>query len=71
MLLYIGRGGLFIGAADFAHHDNSIGRSILFEKPQAVDEIHAAYGIAAYTDAGRLPQTVIGGLINRLVSQRA
>src|SRR5262245_15542741 len=41
----VGRGGFFIAAADFAHHDYALGGVIGFELTQHVDEVHATHRV--------------------------
>src|SRR5258707_6559572 len=63
------RCGLFVAAADLAHHHDALGLWVIFEQRQDIDEVHAAHGVAAYSDAGALAQSIVGGLEYRLVGQ--
>src|SRR5690606_8924571 len=65
------RGGLLVAAADLAHHEHAFGLRVRLEQRQAVDEIHAAHGIAADADAGALAEAAAGRLVHRLVGQGA
>src|SRR5882757_1523413 len=71
VLTDVGCGGLFVAAADFAHHHDAFGLRVRFEQFQHIDEIHAADGIAADSHAGALSQAIVGGLKHRFVGQRA
>ena len=62
---------LLVAAADFADHDDALGRAVAFEKLQHIDKVHAAHRIAADADASALAKTIVGGLEDRLVGQRA
>src|SRR5690606_35973620 len=65
-------GGRFLVApADLAHHQHALGLRVGLEQRQAVDEVHAAHGIAPDADTGALAQATPGRLVHRLVGQRA
>lgn len=61
----------FVGASDFADHQNAIGIRVVLEHAQAVDVVHASDGIASDADAGTLSKPDIGCLPDRLIGQRA
>ena len=69
VLLDVAGRGLFVRAADLAHHDDAVGGGIGLEQLEAVDEVHAAHGIAADADAGGLAKAVARGLVDRLVGR--
>src|SRR6266568_3979738 len=66
------RGGRLLGgAADLADEHDRLGLGIAGQKLQNLDEFHAFDRIAADADSGGLAQSLAGGLIDRLVGQRA
>src|SRR5471030_438617 len=65
------RCGLFIRAADLAHHDHGVGFGIVVEQFQHVDVLHAVHRVAADTDAGGLTHAEFHQLADRLIGQRA
>src|ERR1700733_6901262 len=65
------RGVLFRRAADFADHDDRLGRLVGQKHFQHFDEVGALDRIAADADGGGLAKTDLRGLEYRLVSQRA
>src|ERR1700730_13452846 len=70
VLLYICRGLFLSGAADLADKNHRVGASVLVEQLQNVDLAGPNYRVAADPDAGRLPDTELGELMHRLISQR-
>src|SRR6056297_606201 len=65
-------GGVFLGgAADFADHDDRLGLVIVEEPFQHVDMLGPLDRVAADADAGGLAKAHIGGLLDRLVGERA
>ena len=62
---------LLVGTSDLAHHDHALRLRILLEEFQAVDEVQPADRVTANTDAGGLPEPVIGGLVDGLVGEGA
>src|SRR5690606_38933991 len=65
-------GSLFLGgAADLAHHDDALGLRVGLEQLQAVDEGHAVDRVTADAHAGALAEANVGGLLDRLIGQRA
>ena len=66
------RRGLFLGgAADLADQHDRVGRGVILEETEGVDEARADQRIAADADAGGLPEPEPGQLVDRLVGQRA
>src|ERR1019366_7580613 len=65
------RGLLLVGAADLAHHRDGLRLRILLERGEAVDEIRAVDGIAADSDARRLPDAGARELVDDLIGERA
>lgn len=65
-------GGLLLGhTADLANQYDALGIGILEEDLQAIDEIGAIERITANAHAQRLAQTHLGGLMHRLIGERA
>src|SRR5690606_38682054 len=65
-------GAGFLGvAADLADHDDAFGLRVLVEQLEAVDEVQAVDRVASNTDAGRLAQAHLGGLLDRFIGQGA
>src|SRR3546814_5326404 len=63
---------LFLGvAADFADHDDRLGRLVGKEQFEHVDEVGAVDGVAADADRGRLAKADVRGLEHRFIGQRA
>ena len=64
--------GLLLGrAADLADHDDRLGLGVGEEPFQHVDVLRALDRVAADADAGRLAEAHVGGLLDRLVGERA
>src|SRR6185436_3915627 len=63
--------GFLVGAADLDDHDDALRRGVFLEQRDAVDEVHAAHGVAADADASALPQAAQRRLIDGLVRQRS
>src|SRR5690606_35212273 len=61
----------FGAAADLADHDDRLGRIVLEEQFEHVDEIGAVDRIAADADGGGLAEADLGGLVDRFVSEGA
>ena len=61
----------FIGAADFADHDDGVGVRVVIESAHHVDVFEAVDRVAANTDGAGLTQTDFGELGHGFVSQRA
>src|SRR4030095_449746 len=59
----------FIGAADFAHHDDGFGFRIVIEHLQHVHVLENVHRVTAYTYARRLAQTHFHELADRFVGQ--
>src|SRR3546814_13723792 len=65
-------GGLFFGrAADLADHDDRLGGFVGEEKLQHIDEVGAVHRIAADDDGSGLSTDRSGGLVDRLIGERA
>src|SRR3546814_1470852 len=65
-------GGLFFGrAADLADHDDRLGGFVGEEKLQHIDDVGAVHRIAADADGSGLSQDRSGGLLDRLIAERA
>src|SRR3546814_17847750 len=65
-------GGLFFGrAADLADHDDRLGGFVGEEKLQHIDEVGAVHRIAADADGSGLSKARSGGLVDRLIGERA
>src|SRR6056297_168987 len=74
LLLLVGEelcGIFFGGPADFTDHDDALGLVIGEEPFQHVDMLCALDRVAADADAGGLAKAYIGGLLDRLVGERA
>src|SRR5690606_10008673 len=67
--LDVGRCLFLCRAADLADHDNCFGLVVLLEQGQDIDEAGARNRVTADAHAGRLPETEVRGLFDRLVGQ--
>ena len=66
-----GRGLFFRRAADFSDHHDAVRVGVIIEEPQGVNEGCANDGVAADSDAGRLPNAQRSELAHRFVGQGA
>src|SRR5262249_4862437 len=62
---------LFRAAADLTHHQDRLRSRIILEELQGIDERGAYDWITPEADAGRLSESKIGELPNRLIGQGA
>ena len=64
-------GNLFVGAADFAAHDDGFCLRIGLKERQNINEARAGHGVAADPDAGSLAEARACQGVDRLVGERA
>src|ERR1039458_7173868 len=64
------RGDLLRVATDFPNHDHGFGLRIAVKQIERVDKIRADNRVAANADRRRLPDSALGQLMHRFVSQR-
>src|SRR5205085_4919391 len=71
LLFDVGGRSLFRVAADLTNHHDGVRIWILIEQPDGIDEVGPDDGIAADTNARRLPNAEPGQLAHRFICQRA
>ncbi|CNU96413.1 Uncharacterised protein [Salmonella enterica subsp. enterica serovar Bovismorbificans] len=71
VIFNVSRRFFFRATADLADHHDRFGLRIFLEQLQDIDEVRARNRVAANTYTGGLAETVVGGLLNRFIGQRA
>src|SRR5690606_28151483 len=69
--LDVGRGLFLGGTTDLTDHDDRFGLRVFLEQLEDIDEVGARDRVATDTNAGRLAEAGVGGLLDRFIGQGA